>query len=125
MATKKQARSGAAKRSVHLMGGAALRGIAPMKRVSVPTASTGEPQSSLEGRLDKSDATALVFSCTGTSVVDTGATLGELFPSDERRNGFCGAVFNKAAAAGVRLSPASIPGDKTNTLEDVIDSISC
>jgi hypothetical protein len=90
-----------------------------------PAGFTSESQSSLEGCLDKTDATALVFSCTGVGPVDTGTTLGVLFPLDVRRSGFCGAVFNKAAAAGVRVLPTSIPSSKTNTIEEVIDSLSC
>ena len=102
-----------------------MRGVALKKHLGVPAGMKAEFSASLQGCLDKTVAEKLVFSCTGVGAVDTGTTLGELFPSDERRSGFCGCVFNKAAAAGATVSPGSIPCSASNTVEDVIDSISC
>ena len=78
------------------------------------------------GCLDKGAATLLVFSCTGIGAVDPQTTLDVLSAGDAiRRQGFCGCVFNKAAAAGATVTLTAIPCAATNTVEDVIDSISC
>jgi hypothetical protein len=76
------------------------------------------------GCLDAEAATDLVLNCVGRDV-PTSTKLGGLFPSDVLRRGFCGRVYRKARAAGVQIEPSAIPCSATNTVQDVIDSLSC
>jgi hypothetical protein len=124
--TKKAAKKKITKRVVRRAGRGGVGGGTELaNHLGVPSGFRAEFAASLQGCLDKAVATKLVFSCTGVGSVDPATTLGQLFPSDERRSGFAGCVFNKAAAANVQVSPGSIPSAATITIEDVIDSISC
>jgi len=80
---------------------------------------------STAGCLAQGVATALVFSCTGVGEVDPSVPLGQLFPSEIQRKGFCGCVFNKARMAGSTITPSGVPCKPGTKVADVIDSISC
>jgi hypothetical protein len=71
--------------------------------------------------LPQDDAIDLVCGCgkPETDGVPLSSKLGQLF-TDSRREQFCQCVAN-----GVPISRSKIPCSPTNTLQDVVDAISC
>jgi len=84
-----------------------------------------EFESGGSGCLSMEVATHLVYTCTGVTAVPPETKLGDLFPDDGQRRGFCGCVYTKARKAGCDVGPDDIPCSKSNTIADVIASITC
>ena len=91
--------------------------------IAMPTGTKAEFAATEAGCLDRETAENLVFSCTGFGAVDVDSKLGDLFPSPVVRRGFCGCVLVKGRASGVNLP--TVPCDPTNTVEDVIEVLTC
>ena len=80
-----------------------------------------EPQAGQGNCLPVPEAIALVVSCASAGPdIPLSTTLGNLFPSPNRRNQFCQCV-----ADGVPTQRSKVPCGANNTLQDVVDAIKC
>jgi len=77
------------------------------------------------GCIDEGEATAIVLQCAGVSGLDLNTKLGDVFPDDVSRKGFCGCVFDAAYAQDPKITSGQIPCSPDTTFAQVIDSISC
>jgi hypothetical protein len=73
--------------------------------------------------LEREVALEVVLGCANQEV-NLEATLGDFFPSDTRRRGFCGCVRREAKKRGLQ-EPISIPCTEDDTFRNVVDAISC
>ena len=89
----------------------------PLLRGAAPKAALeAAPQ---EPCVDRPQAEDIVFDCAG-GVIDVETQLGDMFPNPTEREKFCRCVSNKSG-----VPRDKIPCSGGNTIEDVIEAITC